>query len=270
MSRIKSSMILILGLAISAHHASAQDNDRDENVEERVPDRNIGNEDSDFSPDIKMGIPMMAGSGCPQGTGSITLSPDNKQLSVLFDQFVVEAGKGTAVRQEKNCTLRIPVQVPAGFKASIVRIDYRGFNSIPVGGRVVLANSFSLNGSINNGRGNRRDRLGDTRAQKVFRGPLVEDFSVTTRARSERRHENDCGESFELAMNTVLRAVSNRQLEHTSAALDSIDAAANPDIRYAIRWKRCQANGRGGDGSDPRRENDDRGGGRGGGRGGRG
>ena len=50
------------------------------------------------NPGISLGYPGYGGTGCPQGTASATLSPDGTALSVLFDQFVVEAGGTTGRR----------------------------------------------------------------------------------------------------------------------------------------------------------------------------
>jgi len=39
--------------------------------------------------DISLGEPGYGGTGCPAGTVSVTLSPDAKSLSLLFDQYQV-------------------------------------------------------------------------------------------------------------------------------------------------------------------------------------
>src|SRR3982750_1792818 len=45
--------------------------------------------------DISLGQPGYGGTGCPGGSVSATLSPDAKSLSILFDQYQVEAGGDT-------------------------------------------------------------------------------------------------------------------------------------------------------------------------------
>jgi hypothetical protein len=42
--------------------------------------------------DISLGEPGYGGTGCPAGTVSVTLSPDAKSLSLLFDQYQVAVG----------------------------------------------------------------------------------------------------------------------------------------------------------------------------------
>ena len=45
--------------------------------------------------DIKLGVPGYGGSGCPSNSVSATLSPDSKSLSLLFDEYIVQAGGDT-------------------------------------------------------------------------------------------------------------------------------------------------------------------------------
>ena len=82
--------------------------------------------------DVRLGSPAYGGSGCPRGSAAVALSPDAKSLSILFDNFIVEAGGDSGRRTaRKTCNVAIPVHVPQGYSVSILKIDYRGFNSIP-------------------------------------------------------------------------------------------------------------------------------------------
>src|SRR5689334_8347785 len=86
--------------------------------------------------DIALGTPGYGGTGCPDGSASVTLSPDAKSLSILFDSFVVDAGGATnKAFDRKVCNVAIPVHVPQGLSVSILAIDYRGHNEIPVGAK---------------------------------------------------------------------------------------------------------------------------------------
>ncbi len=82
--------------------------------------------------DIALGIPGYGGNGCPAGTASVTLSPDAKALSIIFDQFIAEAGPNIGkTLDRKSCNIAIPVHVPSGFSVSVIAVDYRGFVSLP-------------------------------------------------------------------------------------------------------------------------------------------
>ena len=81
--------------------------------------------------DIYLGEAGYGGSGCPSGSASVTLSPDNKALSILFDEYMVEAGGHERKIARKSCNIAIPVHVPQGFSVSIIEADYRGYVSLP-------------------------------------------------------------------------------------------------------------------------------------------
>ncbi|HZY67241.1 MAG TPA: DUF4360 domain-containing protein, partial [Devosia sp.] len=85
-----------------------------------------------YADDIALGEPGYGGTGCPDGSASVTLSPDAKSLSILFDEYYVEAGGSTNKSLDrKSCNIAIPVHVPQGLSVSILNIDYRGYNSLP-------------------------------------------------------------------------------------------------------------------------------------------
>jgi len=54
--------------------------------------------------DISIGMPAYGGNGCPAGTASAVLSPDAKSLSLIFDQFIVEAGGGNRSLERNSCS----------------------------------------------------------------------------------------------------------------------------------------------------------------------
>ena len=81
---------------------------------------------------LTLGAPNYGGTGCPQGTASVAVSPDARSLSILYDQYFVEVGPGTSLAR-RSCNLAIPLHVPQGFSVSILGIDYRGFNFLEPG-----------------------------------------------------------------------------------------------------------------------------------------
>src|SRR5210317_1389202 len=83
-----------------------------------------------YADDIFLGVPGYGGNGCPAGSASVTLSPDAKSLSIIFDEFITETNRRKPI-DRKSCNLAIPVHVPQGLSVSIIDIDYRGFVSLP-------------------------------------------------------------------------------------------------------------------------------------------
>src|ERR1700755_1535250 len=86
---------------------------------------------------LQLGNPAYGGTGCPAGSASVSLSPDQLSISMLFDSYVVEAGPNAAF-DRKNCNIAVPVHVPSGYSVSVFAIDYRGFTGLPSGGRANL------------------------------------------------------------------------------------------------------------------------------------
>ena len=84
---------------------------------------------------LRLGTPEYGGTGCPAGSASAVLSPNEDTVSILFDNYVAEAGGQTGRRfDRKSCAIGIPVQVPQGYSVAVFAVDYRGANIVPSGG----------------------------------------------------------------------------------------------------------------------------------------
>lgn len=175
---------------------------------------------------LELGFPSHAGTGCPQGTVSAALSPDNQQLSILFDSYTVESGY-TNNRQldRKSCNIAIPVRVPQGYSVSIISLDYRGFVDVPRGGRAQLSVDYFFAG----GRGPRFTR--------DFRGPRSGDYLINNRLVAEAVVWSACGASTNLRTNTSLLVETNSRFDQAQASLDSIDVESG--VIYNLQWRRC-------------------------------
>lgn len=176
--------------------------------------------------DLQLGYPEYGGTGCPSGSASVALSPDQKSISVLFDQYVVEAG-GAKSFDRKNCNIAIPVRVPQGYSVSVFAIDYRGFAGLPSGARAQLNVDYFLAG---NGRG--------VRSTKTFRGPYTSDYLTNDSLAMESVVWSGCGADTNLRANTTLLVQSNSRREQAMATVDSADVKAG--LVYHIQWKQCR------------------------------
>lgn len=194
------------------------------------------NSDSENVPGAVMQTPSYAGTGCPQGSASAVLSPDGKTLSVLFDSYVAEAGNHMAMaRDSKGCQINIPFIVPPGYAVQVVKMDYRGFTSLPAGSRSTFGAGFRF--LEVNGRATNAPRI--LRAS-VMQGPKTENFTLSSVIQG--RPFSPCGENFILAAESTVNVQSNRSGEQTITTVDSVDAVQTPVV-YSLRWKRCQAGG---------------------------
>jgi hypothetical protein len=174
---------------------------------------------------ITLGIPGYGGTGCPANSVSVTLSPDRSSLSLLFDEYFVEAGGGTGKSfDRKSCNVAIPVTVPQGLSVSIIAIDYRGFNELPVGARSQFNVEYFFAGT-----------RGPT-FTRDFRGPLSQDYLIRNELTAQAIVWSRCGESVNLRTNSSMRVntAANRQ---ALATVDSEDVSAA--IIYSLQWRRC-------------------------------
>ncbi len=174
--------------------------------------------------EIKLGYPGYGGNGCPAGSASVTLSPDQTQLSILFDQYIVEAG-GAKTIDRKSCNIAIPVTVPQGWSISLFQVDYRGFNSLPAGARAVMNAEYFFAGS----RG--------LRYSTSFYGPQAQDYLIQDGLLAEAIVWSGCGATTNLRVNTSMMVQTNRSREQALSTVDSADVQAG--LIYHLKWRRC-------------------------------
>jgi hypothetical protein len=191
------------------------------------------NTDSENVQGAVMQSPSYGGSGCPQGSVSAILSPDGKTLSVLFDSYVAEAGNSIPMaRDAKGCQINIPFIVPSGYAVQVVKMDYRGFTSLPSGSRSTFGAGYRF--LEVNGRATNAPR---TLRASVMQGPRTGEFTLSSVMHG--RPFSPCGRNFILAAESTLNVQSNRVGEQTVSTVDSADAVQTPVV-YSLRWKRCQ------------------------------
>lgn len=174
---------------------------------------------------ITLGIPTYGGTGCPAGSASVNLSPDSSALSILFDQYVAQAG-GAVGFDRKNCNIAVPVHVPQGFSVSVFAIDYRGFMGLPQGGRAQLNVNYFLAG----------DGQGFT-TSKTFVGPLSTDYFKTDSLNLQAVVWSACGADTLLRANTTMLLRSNAHRDQAMSTVDSADIKAG--IIYHLQWRSC-------------------------------
>lgn len=174
---------------------------------------------------IQLGLPGYGGTGCPAGSASVTLAPDQKSLSILFDQYVVEADRNRRM-DRKSCNIAIPVRVPNGYSISVFQVDYRGFNALPWGARSTFNVEYFFAGS----RG--------VRQTKSFAGPANGLYELTDHLTAQALVWSPCGADTNLRVNTSMLVQSNRNGDQAMATVDSADVTAG--LIYHIAWRRCQ------------------------------
>ena len=175
---------------------------------------------------LQLGVPAYGGTGCPAGTASVSVSPSQDAVSLLFDQYVSEAGRTTGRRiDRKSCNITVPVQVPQGFSVAVMQVDYRGFNAVPSGGYSRFDAEYFWAGSQG------------PRISRVFTGPINDNFSITNQLVATTLVWTPCGASVNLRINSSMMAQANSRMDETLSSVDSADITAG--LVYHIQWRRC-------------------------------
>ena len=178
-----------------------------------------------FAQDIQLGFPGYGGNGCPQGSASVTLSPDNKQMSIIFDSFISEAGPASGrTIDRKSCNISIPVTVPQGYSFSIINVDYRGFVALPHGAMARLQAEYFIASS-----------RGPTFV-KQFRGAQNTDYFFNNTLGLQAQVWSACGAEVNMRVNASMM-LQNNTFQDALATVDTVDVGAG--IIYQLQWRRC-------------------------------
>lgn len=176
--------------------------------------------------DISLGEPGYGGTGCPDGSVSVTLSPDQKSLSLLFDQYQLSVGGETGKSfDRKSCNIAIPVHVPQGLSVSILKIDFRGFNHLPS----AATSEFNVEYFFAGAKG--------PAFKKKFAGPLDDDYLINNELTAQAMVWSGCGEDVNLRTNSSMKVKTSSNRE----AMSSIDSEdVNAAIVYQLQWRDCR------------------------------
>jgi len=177
-------------------------------------------------PGVKLGEPSYGGTGCPAGSASVSLSPDQDEISILFDNFVAEAGGDTRrAVDRKACELSVPLEIPQGYSATVIQTDFRGFNLVSRGGMNRLNTEYFWAGARGPSYSN------------MYRGPQNEDYFATNGVVASGVVWTPCGMSTNLRIRATIMTQTNRNLDQSMMTVDSADITSG--LIYHIQWRRC-------------------------------
>lgn len=176
---------------------------------------------------LRLGEASYGGTGCPAGTASVTVSPNQDAISILFDNFVAEAGNTTGRRLDrKACSISIPVQVPNGYSVAVFQTDYRGFNLIPGAGAYTQLDTEYFWAGVRGPKFSRR-----------FSGPQTDNYTQSNGVIASTLVWTPCGASVNLRVNSSIMAMSNGAMSQTMMTVDSADVTSG--LLYHLQWRRC-------------------------------
>lgn len=175
---------------------------------------------------IQLGYPTTGGNGCPAGSASASVSPDGSSLSIIFDQFIAEAGPASGrTMDRKSCNVAVPVHVPNGFSISIIAVDYRGFVSLPQGASARMTAEYFFAG------------MQGPRFAQDFRGRMDQDYTFNNQLGIQAMVWSPCGADVNLRVNAGMM-IRNNSYQDAMATVDSADM--NAGIVYQVQMRRCR------------------------------
>lgn len=186
-------------------------------------------------PAFALGTPTTTGSGCSEGTVGVSMTEDKKTVSFIFDSFLAEAGNSVAVlHDKKRCRVTIPIDVPRGFQVVTVKLDQRGFYSIPDEAKLLLQRRYWLT--------NKRNQAitrAVTKTQGV-RGPAEDEYTKNFTLRVPTL-VSPCGEKLNFHFDTSIHLKTNDAGEDALATVDSLDASGDSK-GYFVKFfmRRCK------------------------------
>ena len=168
-----------------------------------------------------------AGNGCPAGSAEVILANDKKSASVIFDDYIVEAGgQGQRTFNRKKCDIAFGLKVPNGMSVAMIGAEYRGFTDLPRRAKATFTRNYFFAGS-------RGPRL-----KKSWKGQHSDDFYVKDKLGIMSRVYSKCGADVILRSKTAATLRTKRGQE-AMFAVDSAEISSKTIFRYNFSWKKC-------------------------------
>jgi hypothetical protein len=190
---------------------------------------------SAFAQNVVIRGVRLSGTGCSGATSSATVTPDGQTLSLLFDNYGIEIGQGSANPQatslQKDCRVSIDVDVPAGVQYALKETDYRGFAAIPASATAMHRfTQIVPNQPVASMR------------EATINGPMNGDYAVSVIQKPGRLIYSSCNQKSQTIQLlsqlsvTYFRGTTDRTMAMIN--LDSIDTGLATNFK--LDWRHCQ------------------------------
>jgi hypothetical protein len=177
---------------------------------------------------VVIDIVTVNGSGCPVGTVSVSVLPDNTGFQLNLTDYRAVAGGGAAnTAFRKNCQLNLAMHVPEGFTYAITRTDYRGRMHVEPGATAVHRSNFYYSG------------LSSTIYRThTFAGPIDGSWQATDVIEPAARIYPPCGQPRNLNINSELRVNAGTSPDQASwISMSASDAEVHSAFQF--EWRKC-------------------------------
>ena len=170
------------------------------------------------------------GSGCPLGSVASNVSPDATAFTLIFDNYVAEAGPGVSLaNSRKNCQLALDLDYPDGWSFSVVHLVYRGYVSLDPLVNALQKSTFYFQGSA-----------AQESRETPFYGAQDTDFTVEDYIPTQQLIWSPCHVQRALNINSQVRLDTRSAARNARGLIttDSIDGETQA-FTYGLAWQRC-------------------------------
>jgi hypothetical protein len=175
---------------------------------------------------ITVDVVAVNGSGCPAGTASARMSPDNTGFHINYSNFIARDGAGAAPTAfRRNCQVGVLVHVPQGFTYAVASAEYRGRAALSSGSTALHRNNYYFQGV------GEQNNVTDHHFYGAFNGSWRTHDATTV---TELEYK-PCGRDVILNINTELRVDSPGSASWISLRSSEGDV----DTLVQFNWKTC-------------------------------
>ncbi|KAF9522008.1 hypothetical protein CPB83DRAFT_900037 [Crepidotus variabilis] len=172
-------------------------------------------------PEFQVKSLSFTGSGCPSQSTAYFSNNDNTAVTVIFANFVAEAGPSVAETSNNvDCKLTFGAHVPAGYKFGIISARYSGYYSLDDQVTADVITKYYFQGS-----------KASTKAS--YGGPFSGgDFKHTDKFDLSSTIQSSCGGEISLNVDQEIQISNTRNPDGSgSATTDSLD--------LNLQWQQC-------------------------------
>jgi len=168
------------------------------------------------------------GTGCPQGSTSIIISPNRDTFTLIFDKYVASIGPGVDITEtRKNCQISVDLQYPGGFQYSLFSADYRGFIGLDKGVSGTQKSTYYFAG-----------RYPQPSTETTWHGPIRKDYFLHDVLPLTSIIWSPCGKSEPLNINSQIRLHSSDKSASGLMTTDSVDGKVK--FIVGVQWQSCK------------------------------
>ena len=174
---------------------------------------------SAMQPSIKIYDINYAGSGCPKGSVSVSMTPNKGAINAVFDRFYASLSKKQG-QQVKRCKLSMSIQVPKNKRVRSRQVRFRGFYELPANAYTKFVRNYRF--------GSKTKQINKTLQSKGFR--------VINQREPFNTSWERCGKNVRLQVDSMIE-LKSRSDSSSQVGIDSFDQLMKRDYRGERGWK---------------------------------